>query len=137
MTLDIGAEVPMVRCDKIQLQQVMINLLLNAFDAVAGRCTADRVVSVKVSGAPQGDGIRIAVSDRGPGLNAAQIGEVFQPFSSLKPQGLGLGLPISCSIVSMHGGRLWAENNGDRGATFNILLPSVSGAEGSDLNQAS
>ncbi|CAB3801086.1 Adaptive-response sensory-kinase SasA [Paraburkholderia ultramafica] len=137
MTLDSAAQVPLVRCDKIQLQQVMINLLLNAFDAVEGCCAEDRVVSVTVSTAPQGEGVRIAVSDRGLGLNADQVGEVFKPFSSSKPHGLGLGLSISCSIVSMHGGRLWAENNGDRGATFHILLPSASGAEGCDPRQSS
>jgi two-component system sensor kinase FixL len=137
VTLDIAAHVPMVRCDKIQLQQVMINLLLNAFDAVEGCCAEDRVVSVTVSTAPQAGGVSIAVSDRGLGLNADQIAEVFKPFSSSKPHGLGLGLSISCSIVTMHGGRLWAENNGDRGATFHILLPSASGAEGSDPRQTS
>jgi two-component system sensor kinase FixL len=137
LTLEIAAHVPKVRCDKIQLQQVMINLLLNAFDAVEGCCAEDRVVSVNVSAAPQGDGVSIAVSDRGLGLNADQIGEVFKPFSSSKPHGLGLGLSISCSIVTMHGGRLWAENNGDRGATFHILLPSASGADGSDPRQTS
>jgi two-component system sensor kinase FixL len=137
VTLDIAAHVPMVRCDKIQLQQVMINLLLNAFDAVEGCCAEDRVVSVTVSTAPQAEGVSIAVSDRGLGLNADQIGEVFKPFSSSKPHGLGLGLSISYSIVTMHGGRLWAENNGDRGATFHILLPSASGAEGSDPRQTS
>ena len=137
MTLDIAAPVPMVRCDKIQLQQVIINLLLNAFDAVEGCCAEDRVVSVSVSAASQGEGVRIAVSDRGLGLNAGQIGEVFKPFSSSKPQGLGLGLSISGSIVSMHGGRLWAENNADRGATFHILLPSASGVENTHARQPS
>ena len=130
VVLDIAQHAPMVRGDSIQLQQVMINLLQNAFDAVEGCCTEDRVVSVKVSTAPQGQGVSIAVSDRGSGLDPDKIGEIFKPFSSSKPHGLGLGLSISCSIVSMHGGRLLAENNGNGGATFHILLPSASGAEG-------
>jgi two-component system sensor kinase FixL len=137
VTLDIAGHVPMVCCDNIQLQQVMINLLLNAFDAVEGCCAEDRVVSVKVGTAPQGEGVGIAVSDRGVGLNADQIGEIFKPFSTSKPHGLGLGLSISRSIVSMHGGRLWAESNGDRGATFHVLLPSARAAEGSEPRRTS
>jgi len=132
VTLDIAAHVPMVRGDNIQLQQVMINLLQNAFDAVEGRGAQDRVVSVKISAAPRGDGVSIAVSDRGPGVQADQVGEVFKPFSTSKPHGLGLGLSISSSIVSMHGGRLSAENNLGGGATFHILLPSASDAQGCD-----
>jgi two-component system sensor kinase FixL len=135
VTLDIVGHVPMVRGDNIQLQQVMINLLLNAFDAVEGCCGEDRVVSVKVSTAPLGQGVSIAVSDRGLGLDPDQIGEVFKPFPSSKPHGLGLGLSISCSIISMHGGRLLAENNGDRGATFHILLPSASAVGGADQRE--
>ncbi|TDN57821.1 response regulator [Paraburkholderia sp. BL10I2N1] len=131
VTLDVARNVPTVRGDNIQLQQVMINLLLNAFDAIEGCRAEDRLVSVKISAAPQGEGVKITVSDRGPGLIADQISEVFKPFTTSKPQGLGLGLPISRSIVSMHHGRLWAESNSDRGATFHVLLPSASAAEGS------
>jgi two-component system sensor kinase FixL len=129
VTLDIAEPMPKVRGDIIQLQQVMINLLQNAFDAVEGCCAEDRVVSVSVSAAPQGEGLSITVSDRGLGLKADQIGEVFTPFSTSKPHGLGLGLSISISIISMHGGRLLAESHGDKGATFRILLP-VAGENG-------
>ncbi|MFP3601559.1 sensor histidine kinase [Paraburkholderia sp. SIMBA_053] len=125
VTLDIGRRVPLVRGDSIQLQQVMINLLQNAFDAVEGCCAEHRVVSVKVDTAAQGEGVSISVSDRGPGLKAEQLGEMFSPFPTSKPQGLGLGLSISISIISMHGGRLWAESNGERGATFRLVLPSA------------
>lgn len=137
MTLDICSDLPIVRGDNLQLQQVMINLVQNAFDAVEECRAEDRAVSVKVENAPQGSGISIAVSDRGPGLKAAQIGEVFTPFSTSKPRGLGLGLSISISIVAAHGGHLWAERNSDRGATFRILLPSASEAESSSLRQPS
>ena len=137
VTLDIARFVPTIRGDNIQLQQVMINLLQNAFDAVQGCCAENRMVSVKVDTAPQGEGVSITVSDRGPGLKADQIGEVFTPFSTSKPHGLGLGLSISISIISMHGGHLWAESNGDRGATFRVLLPSVGEAEGSAPSQTS
>jgi two-component system sensor kinase FixL len=137
MTLDSAGPVPMVCCDRIQLQQVMINLLLNAFDAVEGCCAEDRVVSMEVSTTPQAEAVRIAVRDRGLGLNADQIGDVFKPFATTKPHGLGLGLSISRSIVSMHGGHLWAESNGDRGATFHVMLPATRAAEGPDSRHSS
>lgn len=130
VTLDVEKHLPQVRGDNTQLQQVMINLLQNAFDAVE-QCSAEhRVVSVKIRAAPQQAGVSITVNDRGQGLNADQVGDVFKPFFTSKMHGLGLGLSISSSIISMHGGRLWAENNDDGGATFHILLPSASGAEG-------
>jgi two-component system sensor kinase FixL len=137
VTLDIAEPMPMVRGDVIQLQQVMINLLQNAFDAVEGCCAEDRVVSVKVGRAPQGEGVSITVSDRGPGLKADQIGEVFTPFSTSKPNGLGLGLSISISIISLHGGRLIAERHGERGATFRILLPFAGENGGSNSRRTS
>jgi two-component system sensor kinase FixL len=130
VTLDIGRHAPMVRGDNIQLQQVMVNLLQNAFDAVEGCGVERRVVTVTTRAAPREGGVSIAVTDHGPGLKADQIGAVFRPFSTSKQQGLGLGLSISSSIVAMHGGRLWAENNEHGGATFHILLPSASEAEG-------
>ncbi|MGF6602097.1 two-component system sensor kinase FixL [Paraburkholderia sp. GAS448] len=136
LTLDIAGQVPLVHCDNIQLQQVLINLLRNAFDAVEGCRAEDRVVSVKVSAAPQGKGVSITVSDRGPGLNTDQIGEIFKPFFTSKPHGMGLGLSISRMIVTRHGGHLWAESNSDRGATFHLLLPSASAAAVSELRQS-
>jgi two-component system, LuxR family, sensor kinase FixL len=130
VTLDVEKHLPQVRGDNTQLQQVMINLLQNAFDAVE-QCSAEhRVVSVRIRAAPQQAGVSITVNDRGQGLNADQVGDVFKPFFTSKMHGLGLGLSISSSIISMHGGRLWADNNDDGGATFHILLPSAGGAEG-------
>lgn len=135
--LDTGSDAQMVRGDNIQLQQVMINLLQNAFDAVEGRSAEDREVSVKVETTSSGNQVSIAVSDRGPGLKEDQIGEVFTPFSTSKPQGLGLGLTISISIISMHGGRLCAETNAHRGATFRILLPTAANPESPEQGQMS
>lgn len=135
--LDTGNHAQMVRGDNIQLQQVMINLLQNAFDAVEGRSAEDREVSVKVETTSPGNQVSIAVSDRGPGLKADQIGEVFTPFSTSKPQGLGLGLTISISIISMHGGRLCAESNVHQGATFRILLPTAANSEIPEQGQVS
>jgi two-component system, LuxR family, sensor kinase FixL len=124
-----------VRGDKVQLQQVLLNLLLNAFDAVSECAASDRVVALFAQ--PEHDGtVRIAVRDRGPGLTADKLECIFKPFVTSKPQGLGLGLSISRSIVQLHGGRLWAENNPDRGMTFCVALPASRDAGGAAAGQA-
>ena len=122
VTLDFEPGLPPVQGDKIQLQQVVLNLLLNAFDAMDGVQPVDRVVDVKLK--PEHNGmVGIAVVDRGHGLAPERLDKIFKPFFTSKPQGLGLGLSISRSIVEMHRGQLWAENNVDRGATFHVTLP--------------
>jgi two-component system sensor kinase FixL len=123
VTLDIDGDLPPVRGDRVQLQQVILNLLLNAFDAMNNVPPPDRVVSVTLR--PGNNGmVCIAVRDRGHGLTADKLDTIFTPFFTSKPQGLGLGLSISRSIIDMHRGRLWAENNIDRGATFYVTLPA-------------
>ncbi|WP_041763689.1 two-component system sensor histidine kinase NtrB [Paraburkholderia phymatum] len=115
---------PHVRGDKVQLQQVLLNLLLNAFDAVSECGSRDRVVALFAQ--PDREGmVRIAVRDRGHGLTSDRLECIFKPFVTSKAQGLGLGLSISRSIVQMHGGRLWAENNADQGMTFYVALPAA------------
>ncbi|QCP52625.1 PAS domain S-box protein [Trinickia violacea] len=121
--LETPAVLPPVRGDKVQLQQVVLNLLLNAFDAMHECLPADRVVDVQIAWKP-GEMVRIAVRDRGPGLTVDQMDKIFKPFFTSKPHGLGLGLSISRNIVAAHGGRLWAENNGARGASFYVSLPA-------------
>jgi two-component system sensor kinase FixL len=123
VTLDIDAALPPVRGDRVQLQQVMLNLLLKAFDAMNEVPPVDRMVCVTLKPADRGM-VLIAVRDRGHGLTADKLDKIFKPFFTSKPQGLGLGLSISRSIIDMHRGRLWAENNNDRGATFYVALPS-------------
>ena len=127
VTLDIDGVLPPVRGDKVQFQQVILNLLLNAFDAMNDVPPLDRAVSIALR-AENDDMVCIAVRDRGHGLTSDKLDEIFKPFFTSKPQGLGLGLSISRSIVDMHRGRLWAENNTDRGATFYVTLP----ADGAD-----
>jgi PAS domain S-box-containing protein len=108
--------------DKVQLQQVMLNLLLNAFDAMDGRAASDRMVAVSITlQSPRA--LRVAVRDHGAGLPSDRLALIFNPFVTSKPEGLGLGLSISRTIIEMHGGRLWAENNTDQGATFYFTLP--------------
>ncbi len=110
-----------VHGDRIQLQQVVMNLLLNAFDAIEVGRSKNRTVQVESRG--DGSEVRVNVRDRGPGIPQATFERLFEPFNSSKPQGLGMGLSISRSIVNLHGGRLWAENNSDGGATFSFALP--------------
>ncbi len=120
--LDVDPDLPRARGDKIQLQQVLLNLLLNAFEAMKD-CPADeRDVSVRAE-LDGRDMLQISVSDHGTGLTSDQLDKIFQPFFTTKREGLGMGLSISRSIVQAHGGRLWAENNADHGATFYFTLP--------------
>lgn len=123
VVLDDGDDLPSIYADRVQLQQVVMNLLLNAFDAMSHVLPAQRVVSITLS-AQAGETARIAVRDCGHGLTVGKLDAVFRPFYTSKPHGLGLGLSISRSIVEFHGGRIWAENNIDRGATFFVSLPT-------------
>jgi two-component system sensor kinase FixL len=124
MSLDVPPDLPRVAGDRIQLQQVVLNLLLNAFEAMMARPRADRVVTIQARLDKQ-DMIRIAVRDRGCGFPAEALATLFTPYVSSKREGLGLGLCISRSIVEVHGGRLWAEQNPDMGATIYFTVPSV------------
>jgi signal transduction histidine kinase len=115
------AGVPPISADPVQLQQVLLNLLSNACDALKGVNPRERRISIGVSmrGAAR---VRISVSDNGSGFSDNNPEHLFKPFVTTKRSGLGLGLSISRSIVDAHGGRLWAENNRDAGATFHIDL---------------
>jgi two-component system sensor kinase FixL len=128
MCLNIAPQLPSIYGDKVQLQQVVLNLLLNAFEALESRSAHDRVVMVEATldGAEM---ILVAVRDRGPGLASDKLDKLFMPFFTSKREGLGLGLSISRSIVEMHGGRIWAENNEDQGATFYFTLPTGAAPE--------
>jgi PAS domain S-box-containing protein len=126
VTLDLAPDVPPVAGDRVQLQQVLLNLILNACDAIAHNAHGDRDVTVRTERA-DGAGVQISVRDRGNGIEASQLERVFEPFVTTKAHGVGLGLSISRSIVAAHGGRLWAENGDDRGACFRIELPPDGG----------
>jgi signal transduction histidine kinase len=107
--------------DVVQLRQVLMNLMLNGIDAMRD-AGDDRELTIKSEEDDKGQ-IRISVSDTGVGLQPQQLEEVFNTFFTTKAQGLGMGLPISRSIVESHGGRLWAAGNPQRGATFHFTLP--------------
>jgi signal transduction histidine kinase len=117
-----GSDRLIVAGDRVQLQQVMLNLMLNGCDAMSDTPFDKRQLFINTAADPD-DHVRIEVSDRGTGIPAQDIDRVFEAFFSSKDQGLGLGLPICRTIVTAHGGRLWASNNADRGATFFVRLP--------------
>jgi two-component system sensor kinase FixL len=125
MYLDIPADLPSVQGDRVQLQQVVLNVLLNSFEALESCPAHDRVVMIDAA-LDSAEMIRVAVRDRGPGLSTDKLDKLFTPYFTSKREGLGLGLSISRSIVQMHGGRIWAENNEHQGATFYFTLPAVS-----------
>ncbi len=118
----VPADLPPVRGDRVHLQQVLLNLILNGMDALNGASRKDRRVSVTalIDGAQT---VEIAVSDTGTGIPAERLAHVFDPFFTTKPDGMGMGLPISRTIIEAHGGRFWAENNSIGGATFRFTLP--------------
>jgi two-component system sensor kinase FixL len=113
---------PAVRGDSVQLQQVLINLVLNATDAVANLPAGQCNVAVGATHHENG-GVEFWVSDSGPGIEAETLGHLFEPFFTTKPSGLGMGLSISRTIIEAHGGRIWAANNAREGATFRFTLP--------------
>ena len=121
LEVEVPADLPPVRGDRVHLQQVLLNLILNGMDAVNDAGLEDRRVMVcaRVDGAQT---VEIAVSDTGHGIAAGKLGNVFDPFFTTKPDGMGMGLPISRTIIEAHGGRLWAENNDGAGATFRFTL---------------
>ena len=121
LVLRLGADVPPVRGDPVQLQQVLINLTLNALDAVSAS-SSDREAAIAT--ARNNGEVEVHVSDTGPGLSAAVQQRLFEPFFSTKPHGLGMGLTIVRSIVERHHGNLRAENRVVGGALFTVTLPA-------------
>jgi len=123
LELTVAEGLPAVLGDPIHLQQVLLNLIVNGMDALNGATTGER--HVWVTAAFDGlDTVEIAVRDSGPGIPADQLTHIFDPFFTTKADGLGMGLPISRTIVEAHNGRLWAESRAD-GASFRFTLPIV------------
>ncbi len=120
ITLDLAPDLPAIKIDKIQIQQVVVNLIRNAIEVL--RQAERRILTVRTSVADGGIQ-EVMVADTGPGVASEIAGQLFQPFVSTKKGGMGVGLSISRSIVEAHGGRLWAESNPDGGAVFRFVLP--------------
>jgi two-component system, LuxR family, sensor kinase FixL len=124
VAVHVAARLPLVDGDATQLQQVLVNLLMNAFDALRECPARERSIDVSTAARDDPPRVHVEVCDSGPGISATRVGELFKPFATTKPNGLGLGLSISRTLVIAHGGRLWAEPNHGRGMTFHIELPA-------------
>ncbi len=122
LVFELAREAPQVRGDRVELQQVMLNLLVNAMDAVADRPVSERGVIVRSERRADGT-VLMSVKDSGWGLLPGTEATLFEPFFTTKATGMGMGLAIAKSIVESHGGHIWAESNERRGATFFVSLP--------------
>jgi PAS domain S-box-containing protein len=118
---DLADSLPVVLGDRVQIQQVLMNLMLNGIEAMSG---TGGVLTIK-SQLKEGGQIEISVNDTGPGLPPGKADRIFDAFFTTKPHGSGMGLAISKSIVESHGGRIWANGNGGRGATFHFTVPAT------------
>lgn len=123
VTVDLPAEMPDLWTDKVQLDQVLLNLLRNSIDALAEHPGPTR--EIVVSAHPASGMAVVSVADSGPGVPADKIAPLFDLFFTTKPSGMGLGLPICRSLVESHGGRLWLDRNGPDGACFSFTLPTA------------
>jgi two-component system sensor kinase FixL len=121
---DLQADLPKISGDRVQLQQVLINLILNAADAMAGNQVNDRTLRVSARLDCEGC-VRISVSDVGCGIASEEMDQIFEPFHSTKATGMGFGLAVCRTIISAHAGKIWAVNNSDRGASFHVSLSGV------------
>jgi PAS domain S-box-containing protein len=122
VSTDLAETLPMVSGDRNQLQQVLLNLVINGCDAMDGQAV-DRRLLVRTRATVNGN-VEVSVVDRGAGIPVANLERIFEPFVTTKATGLGLGLAICRSIVAAHGGRLWATNNPECGATLHCELPA-------------
>jgi C4-dicarboxylate-specific signal transduction histidine kinase len=122
--LTLADDLPMVAGDRVQLQQVLLNLVLNAADAMQATMPRARTLRIRSDRCPHG--IVVSVADSGCGFSDDHLRQVFTPFFTTKPEGMGIGLSISRSIVEAHGGRLNLTQNSHNGATFELELPVAS-----------
>ena len=119
--LDLERPLPVIWADRTALEQVLVNLLRNAIEAMLGQPPKQR--NVVVTTRAQDGGVEVAVKDRGAGVSEEAMSRLFTPFYTSKESGMGLGLAISKKIVEAHQGRIWATHNAHQGSTFHIMLP--------------
>jgi two-component system, LuxR family, sensor kinase FixL len=127
---NLATDLPLVPADRVQLQQVILNLIVNALEAMNEVGDGPRTLVVN-SGTTDPNEVFVEVRDTGPGVDAANLDRLFRSFYTTKPEGMGMGLSISRLIVESHGGRLWATKNTPRGAIFWFTLP-VQGSDADD-----
>jgi PAS domain S-box-containing protein len=122
---EMKTDSPQVRASPVQLQQVILNLVMNAVEAMSAVTGRERRLTI-ASGIDAESNVTISIADTGSGIDAAQALRIFEPFFTTKSKGMGLGLAISRSIIEAHGGRLWAAPSEDHGTAFHLALPSAS-----------
>jgi signal transduction histidine kinase len=120
---DLAEVIPPVLADRVQLQQVIINLVVNAVEAMAA--IDDRPRLLVIRSRVTDDEVVVTVRDAGVGIDPSAVDQLFSAFFSTKPGGMGMGLSISRSIIEAHGGRFWATTNPDHGASFHFTLPAL------------
>jgi signal transduction histidine kinase len=117
---ELAEDLPKIMADRVQLQQVFINLMLNGIDAMKEMSGGSELT---ITSEAENGQLMLSVGDTGVGLPKEQADQIFRAFFTTKDHGTGMGLPISRSIIESHGGRLWATGNSGRGATFQFTLP--------------
>jgi signal transduction histidine kinase len=118
----LAAGLPLIQGDRVQLQQVILNLIINAVEAMSGVTEGSRKLLIS-TGTDGSSGLLVAVQDSGPGLNPEGFDRLFDAFYTTKPGGMGMGLSICRSIVEAHGGRIWISRTAGPGATVQFTLP--------------
>jgi two-component system sensor kinase FixL len=124
VTTEMARNLPAVGGDRVQLQQVLLNLVVNGCDAMADTPAVDRELVVRAERA-DGGGVQVSVSDNGSGIPDGQVERIFDPFFTTKAHGMGLGLAVCRTIITAHGGRLWAVSNNGQGATVHFSVPAA------------
>jgi|HubBroStandDraft_1064217.scaffolds.fasta_scaffold27966_2 C4-dicarboxylate-specific signal transduction histidine kinase len=126
VVIELTPDLPVVVGDRIQLQQVILNLMMNGIEAMTGVSDRPRRLLIR-SEMQDADQVRVSIQDGGIGVDKEVMTRLFEPFFTTRSQGIGMGLPISRSIIEAHGGRLWAESTVNRGSVFQFTLPSGDG----------
>jgi C4-dicarboxylate-specific signal transduction histidine kinase len=121
--MQLAEGLPFFRGDRVQIQQVMVNLIVNAIQAMSGAGDGRRELQISTE-ADEAEGLRVGVRDTGPGVAPESLQRLFEPFYTTKAEGMGMGLAICCSIVERHGGRLWATAREPSGALFQFTIPT-------------
>ncbi len=126
---ELARDLPTVTGDPVQLQQVLVNLVVNACDAMADCDTPERQLRIRTGIENGGDAVIVSVTDCGGGIQVKEVEQIFEPFFTTKAKGMGLGLSVCRTIIAAHRGKLWATNNAERGATFHFTLPKDASAK--------
>jgi two-component system sensor kinase FixL len=124
--LELEEDLPLLFVDPVQIEQVMLNLMRNSIEAMAGVDLEEKIMAVAATTIDRSS-VQVTVVDTGPGLNEDQIKHIFDAFFTTKKNGMGMGLAISRSIIEAHGGRLWADSGHGKGARFHFDLPIARG----------